>query len=102
MIEAEAACEGGIARIELIYKGVIVQKQDGAVANFDVEETGWYKVRDVEKMLGERFFKCHSYLIVNKDKIKEVCKNEVLFDSGHSIGMCYAAALRLRKSLLNI
>ena len=47
MIEAEAACEGGIARIELIYKGVIVQKQDGAVANFDVEETGWYKVRAV-------------------------------------------------------
>lgn len=61
-----------------------------------------HKIRDVEKMLGERFFKCHSYLIVNKDRIKEVCKNEVLFDSGHSIGMCYAAALRLRKSLLNL
>lgn len=59
-----------------------------------------HKIKDMEIRLGEGFFKCHSYLIVNKDKIKEVYKNEAVFEGGRSVGMCYAAALRLRKTLL--
>ena len=45
IIEAQASCDGGIARIELIYKGETVQEVTSDTANFEVEETGWYQVK---------------------------------------------------------
>lgn len=55
MIEAEAECEGGIARIELIYKEQIIQTQNGDRASFKVEETGLYKVKAVANNGKERY-----------------------------------------------
>ena len=55
MIEAEAKCEGGIARIELIYKGQVIQTQNGDRASFKVEETGLYKVKAVANNGKERY-----------------------------------------------
>ena len=45
IIEVQASCDGGIARIELIYKGETVQEVTSDTANFEVEETGWYQVK---------------------------------------------------------
>ena len=46
-VEATASCEGGIARIELIYKGEVVQTANTETASFKVTETGWYKVKAI-------------------------------------------------------
>ncbi len=47
MITAEAECKGGIKEIQLIYKGEIVETQQGETANFNVQKTGWYKIKAV-------------------------------------------------------
>ena len=44
-INATASCEDGISKIELIYKGEIVQISNSDTASFEVEESGWYQVK---------------------------------------------------------
>ena len=60
------------------------------------------KIKDIEKYLDKTFFKCHSYLIVNLQKIKEIGKHDAVFENGKSIGMCYAATLKLKKALKSL
>ncbi len=65
------------------------------------------KIKDVEGEVlsqseGGAFFKCHSYLIVNTKKLSQINKIEAIFENGESVGMCYAASLRLRKMLKTI
>ena len=54
-VEATASCEGGIARIELIYKGEVVQTANTETASFEVTETGWYKVKAIANNGNERY-----------------------------------------------
>ena len=44
-INATASCEDGISKIELIYKGEVVQVSNSDTASFEVEESGWYQVK---------------------------------------------------------
>ncbi len=65
------------------------------------------KIKDIEsevlsKPEKESFFKCHSYLIVNIKKLSQINRIEAIFENGESVGMCYAASLRLRKMLKTI
>lgn len=60
-----------------------------------------YRIDRVEDELEDRFFKCHSYMIVNKEKIDIVKPGEIVFENGMSVGMCKAASDRIRKELKN-
>lgn len=59
------------------------------------------KLSEVEGFLDKRFFKCHTYLIVNSDNVKAVTEHEAVFENGENIGMCYAATCRLKKEIQN-
>ena len=46
-INVTASCEDGIEKIELIYKGEVVQTAKSETASFEVKESGWYQVKAV-------------------------------------------------------
>ena len=46
-ITANATSEDGILKIELIYKGEVVQTVNSDMASFEVENMGWYQVKAI-------------------------------------------------------
>lgn len=93
--------KSGLYRVNM--DDILYFQQEGRNINIVTETRSCilkrYKIKDIEEKLGKQFFKCHSYLIVNTDKIVSVSRNEAAFQNGASIGMCYAASLRLQKVL---
>lgn len=57
------------------------------------------KISDVEDALGEEFFKCHSYMLVNLNKVDKVGPMEVMLNGDFSVGMCKAATDKLKREL---
>lgn len=59
------------------------------------------KIREIEDIFSSSFIKCHSYLLVNLDKIEIVKSMEVILDGNLAVGMCKASINKVRKRLLS-
>ncbi len=57
------------------------------------------KINFIESFLGDEFFKCHSYILVNLNKVEVVNQMDVVLSGDLSVGMCKAATDRLKKEL---
>lgn len=79
-------------------------QQEGRNIAFVTDKGTFYmkckKIKEIEKVFGDSFIKCHSYLLVNIDKIAIVKEMEIILDGNLVVGMCKAATTRVRKRLL--
>ncbi len=57
------------------------------------------KIDAMHRHLGNAFFKCHSYLLININKVDVVKKHEVVLEGEKVVGMCYAATCRVKNEL---
>lgn len=91
--ELHRVCETEVIYIQQSKRNVIFSTEKGEyfVKNF--------KIENVEERLKDCFFKCHSYMMVNTAKINVVKPGEVIFEDGTTVGMCRAAADRVKKEL---
>ena len=57
------------------------------------------KLKEIEEVLDDRFFRCHRSFIINRKKIKEInLKEHIIIMSNNAV--CFASA-KLLKSLVN-
>lgn len=57
------------------------------------------KINDLKKYVRYPLYQCHSYLIINCDRISRVGKFDVEMENGMLLGMAYAYTLRLKKAI---
>lgn len=57
------------------------------------------KISSLEEHFDKDFLKCHSYILVNLNKVEIVGQMEVILQGDISVGMCKAATNKLKRAL---